>query len=122
MSVLFTEKLKDYFQRNTSLTFVDRNGDLQFDGYIDNYTISPVGANSSGSSREVDYAQLSRITITVFASYTNIKDDQFDFEKRFSFFLDYDQSEDLSSNEQAFAEEIFDQIVIDIFNASVANW
>ena len=122
MSVLFTEKLKDYFQRNTSLTFVDRNGDLQFDGYIDNFTISPVGANSSGNSRDVDYAQLSRITITVFASYTNVKDDEFDFEKRFSFFKDYDQSEDLSANEQAYTEEIFDQIVIDIFNASVANW
>ena len=122
MTVLFTEKLRDYFQRNTSLVFVNQNGDLQFDGYIDNYTISPVGANSSGSNNQVDFAQLSRITITVYATYTNTKDDQFDFEKRFSFFKDYDQSEDLSANEQAYVEEIFDQIVIDIFNASVANW
>lgn len=122
MSVIFTEKLKDYFQQNTSLTFTDRNADLQFEGYIDNYTITPVGANSSGNNRQVDYAQLSRITITVYATYVNVKDDQFDFEKKFSFFKDYDQSLDLSANEQAFAEEIFDQIVIDIFNASVANW
>ena len=31
-------------------------------------------------------------------------------------------TEDLSSNEQEFVEEIFDQIVLDIFNSSVANW
>ncbi|MBE97612.1 MAG: hypothetical protein CMB91_00935, partial [Flammeovirgaceae bacterium] len=28
MSVLFNEKIKDYFERNTSLTIVDENGDL----------------------------------------------------------------------------------------------
>ena len=65
MSVIFTEKIKDYFQQNTSLTIVDDNGDLQFDGYIDNYTITPVGANASGTSAGVDFSELSRITITV---------------------------------------------------------
>ena len=30
--------------------------------------------------------------------------------------------EELSSNEQEFVEEIFDQIILDIFNSSVANW
>jgi hypothetical protein len=122
MSVLFTEKLKDYFQQNTSLSFTNQNGDLQFDGYIDNYTITPVGANSSGSTDQVDFSQYSRITITIFATYTNTQDDEFDFERRFSFFVDYDQSLDLASEEQRFVEEIFDQLVIDIFNASVANW
>jgi hypothetical protein len=122
MSNIFTERIKDYFQQNTSLALVDENGDLQFDGYIENYTITPVGANSSGNASGVDFSQLSRITITVFATYTNTKDDTFDFEKRFSFFTDFDQNTDITSNEQEFVEDIFDQIIIDIFNASVANW
>ena len=43
--------------------------------------------------------------------------------KSFSFYRDFDQnSEELSANEQEFLEEIFDQIIIDIFNSSVANW
>ena len=43
--------------------------------------------------------------------------------KKFSFFKDFNQNtEELSSNEQEFLEEIFDQIILDIFNASVANW
>ncbi|MFY0602003.1 MAG: hypothetical protein JXR03_20180 [Cyclobacteriaceae bacterium] len=123
MSVTFTEKIKDYYQQNTDLNIVDDNGDLQIDGYIANYQISPVSANASSGGSGVDFSNLSRITITVFATYINTQDDEFDFERRFSFFKDYDQNEsDLSSNEQEFSEEIFDQIILDIFNASVANW
>lgn len=126
MSVSFTEAMKDYFQQNTRLALIDDEGDLQFDGYIENYTITPVGANAPGGAGgrdQINFSQLSRITITVYASFINAKDDTFDFEKRFSFFRDFDQErEDLSANEQAFVEEIFDQLIIDIFNASVANW
>ena len=123
MSNLFTEKLKDYFQQNTSLTLTNDEGDLQFDGYIDNYTITPVSAGASGNNNKVDYSQLSRITVTVYATYNNVKDETFNYDKKFSFFKDFDQNTvDLSSAEEAFVEEIFDQIIIDIFNQSVANW
>ena len=122
MSNVFTEKIKDYFQQNTSLALVDQNGDLQLDGYIADYRITPVAANAARSEDGQDVSQLSRITITVFATYINTQDPTFDFEQRFNFFLDYDQNEDLTTVEQEFVGEIFDQIVIDIFNASVANW
>ena len=121
MSAVFTETIKDYFQQNTSLELVDSNGDLQLDGFITNYTITPVAA-TAGSQGQADFSALSRITITVSATYTNVNDPTFDFDKSFSFFLDYDNSINLASNEEAFVEEIFDQIVLDIFNASVANW
>ena len=123
MSVTFTENIKDYFQQNTNLALVDDNGDLQIEGYISDYRITPVAASASSSGNGPDYSSLSRITITVFASYINTKDDEFDFEKSFSFFVDYDQNTtDLASSEEQFVEEIFDQIIFDIFNASVANW
>ena len=121
MSVLFTESIKDYYQQNTSLELVDNNGDLQIDGYISNYTITPVAANQ-GNQNQGDFSALSRITITISATYTNLQDPTFDFDKNFSFFRDYDTDIDLASNEELFVEEIFDQIILDIFNASVANW
>ncbi|MFT7238925.1 MAG: hypothetical protein ACI93L_003021 [Cyclobacteriaceae bacterium] len=122
MSVLLTESVKDYYQQNTSLSLVEVNGDLQLEGYISDYTITPVTANAGGNDG-VDYASLSRITIRVFCSYVNTQDDEFNFEKNFSFFVDFDQNtEDLSSNEEDFVQQIFDQIILDIFNASVANW
>ncbi len=121
MSAVFTETIKDYFQQNTSLELVDNNGDLQLDGFITNYTITPVAATAGGQG-QADFSALSRITITVSATYTNINDPTFDFDRTFSFFKDFDNSTNLASNEELFVEEIFDQIILDIFNASVANW
>ncbi len=122
MSVLLTESTRDYFQQNTSLELVNNNGDLQIDGYISNYTVTPVAATSSGQNNGIDFSALSRITITVNTTYTNLKNPTFNFDRSFSFFKDYDNAIDLSSNETTFVEEIFDQIILDIFNASVANW
>lgn len=124
MSIVFTEKIKEYYQRNTSLALVTDDGDLQLEGSIDNYTLTPVSVSASGNADEIDLSSLTRITIYVTVSYTNLEDDQFDYENRkFSFIKDFDQNrEDLSANEEEFVNEIFDNIILDIFNSSVANW
>ena len=124
MSVLFNEKIKDYFERNTSLTIVDENGDLEIEGTIEDFFLSPVAPTAEGGRDSQFFTGLTRLTIRVNATYFNKFDDQFNYEnKSFSFYRDFNQdTEELSSNEQEFLEEIFDQIILDIFNASVANW
>ncbi|MGL1885049.1 MAG: LPS assembly lipoprotein LptE [Reichenbachiella sp.] len=121
MSITFTEQIRDYYLQNTSLVLVDSDGDLQLEGSIENYTLTPVAVTASDDN--IDLTSLTRITIYVKCAYVNVNDDTFDFDKSFSFFVDFDQDkEDLSSNEEEFVEEIFDQIILDIFNSSVANW
>ena len=124
MSVLFNEKIKDYFERNTSLTIVDENGDLEIEGTIEDFSLSPVAPTAEGGRDSQFFTGLTRLTIRVNATYFNKFDDQFNYEnKSFSFYRDFNQdTEELSSNEQEFLEEIFDQIILDIFNESVANW
>lgn len=124
MSVLFNEKIKDYFERNTSLTIVDENGDLEIEGTIEDFSLSPVAPTAEGGRNSQYFTGLTRLTIRVNATYFNKFDEQFNYEnKSFSFFKDFNQNtEELSSNEQEFLDEIFDQIILDIFNASVANW
>ena len=124
MSVLFNEKIKDYFERNTSLTIVDENGDLEIEGTIEDFSLAPVAPTAEGGRNSQYFTGLTRLTIRVNATYFNKFDEQFNYEnKSFSFYKDFNQNtEELSSNEQEFLEEIFDQIILDIFNASVANW
>ena len=124
MSILFTEKLKDYFQKNTSLVLVESDGDLQLEGAIDDFSTSPVAPTADGGKNSQYFTGLTRLTIRVSSTYFNTRDDQFNYEnKSFSFYKDFDQNnEELSSNEQEFMDEIFDQIILDIFNSSVANW
>ena len=124
MSVLFNEKIKDYFERNTSLTIVDENGDLEIEGTIEDFSLAPVAPTAERGRNSQNITGLTRLTIRVNATYFNKFDEQFNYEnKSFSFYKDFNQNtEELSSNEQEFLEEIFDQIILDIFNASVANW
>ncbi len=126
LSQLFTEKIKDYYQQNTSLTLVPSEGDLQLEGSIVGYRLAPMAPRASGSQNfeNTDIAALQRLTITVKVTYLNTQDDSFDFENQsFSFYQDYDpEKEDFNSIEPTLVEEIYDAIVLDIFNASVANW
>jgi hypothetical protein len=123
MSQLFTEKIKDYYQQNTNLSLVDDNGDLLVEGSITRYDFTPVAPRASGNEEIGDVAGLMRLSITVNATYINTTDDEFNFDNRsFSFFADFDAEQDPASVEDELIDEILEQIVFDIFTASVANW
>lgn len=122
MSQTFSDKMRDYFQSNTNLTLIQAEGELQFEGTVVGYRLTPVAPTSSGDPDVGDVAALTRLTITVKVVYINILDDEFDFDRTFSFYADYKNDLALTTVEDQLLEEIFDQIILDIFNASVANW
>ena len=123
MSQIFTEEIRDYYQANTSLALVQENGDLLLEGSITRYEFVPVAPQASGSNDVADVAGLVRLNITVSASYVNTYSDEFNFEnKSFTFFADFSADRDPSSVEEELIAEIFDQIIFDIFTATVANW
>ena len=124
MGQIFSENLREYFQRNSSLKTVPEEGDLQISGTIESFTLTPVAPTSAGNQNSPDYATLTRLSIQVLATYKNTKDPTFNFEDQsFTFFTDFEQDRvDITVREREFVEEIFDQIVLDIFNKSLANW
>ncbi len=118
LSQLFTQDLQDLFLTQTNLTLVTNEGDLHFEGEITDYVIAPMSATGDQVS-----ASQNRLTITVNVRFTNELKPEDDFEKRFSFYSDFDASQQLvGSVLDAALEEINDRITQDIFNASVAKW
>lgn len=118
----FSNEIKDYYQRNTNLRQVNEGGELIIEGVITGYRLTPVAPQAT-SDIGADLSALTRLTITVQASYINLENDQFDFENRnFSFYSDFNSDLNLTAVEDQLIEEIYDQIILDIFNASVANW
>ena len=113
---ILTEALKDKLNSQTSLTLVRNGGDLHFEGQITNYSTAPIAIQGN------ETASQNRLTITVSIKFINAKDDRQDFEKSFSRFTDYDSKSSLTSVENTLIEEIKQQLVQDIFNASIANW
>lgn len=118
----FTDQLRDYFQQNTNLTLLRDNGELQMEGIIVGYRLSPIAPTASTDPAKGDAAALTRLTISVKVSYVNTQDSEFDFDQTFSFYADYKNDLDFTTIENSLIDQIFEQIILDIFNASVANW
>lgn len=123
MEQRFTESLKEFYQRNTRLELTRTNGDLQFAGAISRYTLTPQSAVSSGNANVPDRAGQMRLTIAIEVEYINTTNEEENLRRTFSFFQDYDpRSVTLLDVESQLVEEIFENILQDIFTATVANW
>ncbi|WP_337040500.1 LptE family protein [Emticicia sp. 17c] len=116
LTLTFTEKLKEYYQRNTSLKLKPTNGDLYLEGAITGYELTPVAATAS------DKAALNRLTIRVEVRFVNSQNEDESFEKEFSFYKDFPQDQTLTQVEGSLVPQILDQLVLDIFNNTAAQW
>ncbi|MDP5121706.1 MAG: LPS assembly lipoprotein LptE [Spirosomaceae bacterium] len=116
MTLTFNEKLKEYYQRNTSLKLRPEEGDLILDGAIVGYELTPVSATAS------DKAALNRLSIRIEVAFTNRLSPNEDFEKEFSFYEDFSQEQSLSDVEDRIVPKILDQIVLNIFAETAAKW
>ncbi|MGY5351978.1 LptE family protein [Wenyingzhuangia sp. IMCC45533] len=117
LSQEFTINLQDFFITQTNLNLVKSGGDLQFEGEITRYTITPITATAQQTAAQ------NRLTIEFNVRFYNRTDETKNFEKRFSHFHDYDANVILEgASLEAAYDEIFERINQNIFNASVANW
>jgi len=117
LDIDFTNALQDLIQNQTSLNLVNSGGDLLYEGEITEYRIAPMTATADSRAAQ------NRLTIGVNVRYFNTLDEEKDFEKRFSFFFDFDANAQLvGSIKDEAIEVIFERLTQDIFNASLANW
>ncbi len=112
----FTQKLQNTIQNQTNLDLVTSGGDLLYEGEIVEYRITPMAANANQQSSQ------NRMTITINVRYSSKNSEDDNFEKRFSFFHDYDANLLPSAVLNEALEIIYERITLDIFNESLAKW
>jgi hypothetical protein len=113
----FTIKLQDLIQNQTNLNLTTSGGELLFEGEITEYRITPMTATADQRAAQ------NRLTISVNVRYTNRKNEEDDFEKRFSFYDDFDGNAQLTGAQLSSSLDIiFDRITQDIFNEALAKW
>lgn len=118
----FTNKLKDYYQQNSSLR-VAETGELHIEGTVSEYRINAMAPVSTGRANDPNTAALSRLTISVKVSFEDSIEPKNNFKDRtFSFYKDFDNNLNFTTIQEDLEKQIFNQILIDIFNATVANW
>ena len=124
MGQTFTNDLKTYIIQNSNLSVVQGEGELQMSGEIMDFRLSPIAPVSTGNEAERNTASSTRLTITVRVTYVNTLDETMSFkDKSFSFYRDFDNEQNnFADIEEQLTRQIFDQLMLDIYNASIANW
>ncbi len=114
---MFENKLNDTYTKQTRLRIVDSsNADLSAEGEITGYTLTPQAVTEDA------YASQTRLTITVRVKYTDHKNPNNSVDQTFSAYRDFSSSEMLTSVQDELCEEITDELVTLIFNATAGNW
>lgn len=113
----FTLELQDIIQSQTNLNLVSQGGELLYEGEIVDYRITPMTATADQRAAQ------NRLTVTVMVRFSNRNKEDDNFEKRFSFFYDFDANQQLVGSQLTTAlDVIFERITQDIFNESLAKW
>lgn len=112
----FENELSDYIARNTRLTITDGASDLELEGEIVNFSLSPQAVTEDA------YASRTRLTITVRVKYTDSKNDANSIDQTFSAYRDFDASQMLIDVQEQLCQEIAKELVELIFNATLGNW
>lgn len=112
----FTNAIQEMLLNQTNLELTNINGHLIYEGEITEYRVSPMTATANETAAQ------NRLTMSVNLRYFNTLNGEDDFEKRFSFFYDFDAREQLQSIQAEAHEIIFERITQDIFNESLAKW
>ena len=113
----FTIELQEIIQNQTNLNLVSQGGELLYEGEIVDYRITPMTVTADQRAAQ------NRLTISVNVRFTNRNKEDDNFEKRFSFFYDFDANQQLVGSQLTTAlDVIFERITQDIFNESLAKW
>lgn len=112
----FENELLDYITRNTRLQIVDGASDLQIEGEITGYSLSPQAVTENA------YASQTRLTISVRVKYTDTKGEGKDIDQTFSAYRDFDSSLMLTDVQDDLCQQISKELVELIFNATLGDW
>ena len=117
MESMFNTALQDIFMQQTRLKQVRQGGDLELSGEITNYDAINKGIGSDG------YSTMAELRMTVNVRFVNNANHAEDLDNRqFSASREYDASQQLSAVQEELVNQMIDEIVEQIFNATVANW
>lgn len=114
----FTDAMQEKFANQTKLELVREDGDLAFEGEITQTSSTPTAVTASNDFP----ASMNRLSVTVKIRFTNRLQPEYNFEKTFTHYTDFDSNKTVQSEESNLVPIIVKMLVDDIYMASVSNW
>lgn len=116
LSPMLTEQLRDIYARQTRLQVRNEGGDLELEGEITGYTLTPMAISANS------YASETKLTLTIRVRFTNNINPEESFEKTYSAFQVFDASMLLTDVQEELCTTMIQEIVDNIYNDTVARW
>ena len=116
MAPMFNTSLSDRYNSQTKLRQVRRDGDLVLSGEITSYDQTNKSIAADG------YSSMVQLRMSVKVKFTNNKKHEDDFDRSFSASREYDSSQQLSAVQEELVQQMIDDIIDQVFNATVAKW
>lgn len=112
----FNEELKDLFTRSTRLQFVNQNGDMEMEGEIVGYELTPLAV------QEDSFASETRLTLTVRMRFRNNKAQGQDKEETIKAYRNFPADKMIDEVQDQLIAELVKEITDQIFNTTMSNW
>jgi ABC-type uncharacterized transport system auxiliary subunit len=116
MAPMFNTSLSDKYNSQTKLRQVKRDGDLVLSGEITSYDQTNKSIAADG------YSSMVQLRMSVKVKFTNNKKHEDDFDRTFSASREYDSSQQLTAVQEELVQQMIDDIIDQVFNATVAKW
>ena len=111
-----SDGIRDLFQRQTRLEQVRRGGNLEIEGEITGYQLTPMAVSADS------YAAETKLTITVKVRFTNNVAPEESFEKTYTAYQTFDSSQMLNDVQDDLCTTMIAEIADQIYNDNVAKW
>ena len=116
LSNSLSEGIRDIYARQTRLTILPKGGDMELEGEITGYTLTPMAISADSYSSET------KLTMTVKVRFTNNIAPEESFEKTYSAFQTFDSSQLLTDVQDELCNTMITEIAESIYNDTVARW
>lgn len=116
LSSELSDGIRDLFQRQTRLEVTRRGGDLELEGEIIDYQLTPMAVSADS------YAAETKLTIKVRVRFTNNVNPEESFEKTYSAYQIFDASQMLNDVQEELCNTMIQEIAEQIYNDTVAKW
>ena len=116
LSADLTQGIRVIYQRQTRLEVSRKSGDLELEGEITGYALTPMAISADSYSAET------KLTITVKVRFTNNVNPEESFDKTYSAYQTFESSQMLSDVQEELCNLMIKEIAENIYNDTVARW
>ncbi len=116
LSVNLSEGIRDIYSRQTRLQVLRSGGNLELEGEITGYALTPMAITADS------YAAETKLTMTVRVRFTNNVAPEESFEKTYSAYQTFNSNQLLTDVQDELCNAMIQEIAENIYNDTVARW